>query len=86
MNTLAIIPGMQGAPEILLIIFVILLLFGSKKLPELARSLGKSLNEFKRGQTESLPEKKQKKTVAPATDSAAEADKPEEPEKPNVDA
>jgi sec-independent protein translocase protein TatA len=47
---------MQGAPEILLIVFVILLLFGAKKLPELARSLGKSLNEFKRGQTEKLPE------------------------------
>ena len=66
MNTLAIIPGMQGAPEILLIIFVILLLFGSKKLPELARSLGKSLNEFKRGQTESLPEKKEEKPAEPA--------------------
>ncbi len=52
MNTLAIIPGMSGVPEILLIVFVIILLFGSKKLPELARSLGKSLNEFKRGQAE----------------------------------
>lgn len=58
MTPVALIPGMQGAPEILLIIFVILLLFGSKKLPELARSLGKSLNEFKRGQTESTPDKK----------------------------
>jgi len=75
MNTLAIIPGMQGAPEILLIIFVVLLLFGSKKLPELARSLGKSLNEFKRGQTESLPEKKEEKPAEPAD----EEKKPEEP-------
>ena len=58
MNTLSIIPGMQGAPEILLIVFVVLLLFGAKKLPELARSLGKSLNEFKRGQHESSPEEK----------------------------
>lgn len=65
MNPLALIPGMQGAPEILLIVFVILLLFGSKKLPELARSLGKSLNEFKRGQTESEPEKKIEKPVDP---------------------
>lgn len=62
MNTLALIPGMQGVPEILLIVFVVLLLFGSKKLPELARSLGKSLNEFKRGQTESLPEKKKEES------------------------
>ena len=46
-----------GVTEILIIVFVILLLFGSKKIPELFRSLGKSLNEFKRGQTESDPEK-----------------------------
>ncbi|QHI69081.1 twin-arginine translocase TatA/TatE family subunit [Tichowtungia aerotolerans] len=59
MNIFALIPGMQGAPEILLIVFVVILLFGGKKLPELARSLGKSINEFKRGQTESLPEKKE---------------------------
>ncbi|MBI9021258.1 MAG: twin-arginine translocase TatA/TatE family subunit [Verrucomicrobia bacterium] len=64
---------MQGAPEILLIVFVILLLFGSKKLPELARSLGKSLNEFKKGQTESAPEKKIEKTAE------AEPEKTEEP-------
>lgn len=66
MNTLALIPGMSGAPEILLIIFVVLLLFGSKKLPELARSLGKSLNEFKKGQTESAPEKKVEKQAEAA--------------------
>jgi sec-independent protein translocase protein TatA len=58
MKLFALIPGMQGLPEILLIVFVIILLFGGKKLPELARSLGKSLNEFKRGQTESLPDPK----------------------------
>ena len=70
MNTLALIPGMQGLPEILLIVFVIILLFGGKKLPELARSLGKSLNEFKRGQSESLPEKKEDTPTRPETDSA----------------
>jgi sec-independent protein translocase protein TatA len=74
MNTIALIPGMSGAPEILLIIFVILLLFGSKKLPELARSLGKSLNEFKRGQTESTPEKKVEKQ-AESTDDETDAEK-----------
>ena len=52
METLAIIPGMQGHTEIILIIFVILLLFGAKKLPELSRSIGKSLGEFKKGQKE----------------------------------
>ena len=51
--------GMPGNTEIILIIFVILLLFGAKKLPELSRSLGKSLGEFKKGQKEgSEPDKK----------------------------
>ena len=49
METLAIIPGMQGGPEVLLVLFIILLLFGAKKLPDLSRSLGKSLGEFKKG-------------------------------------
>ncbi len=52
MDILAFIPGMQGHTEIILVIFVILLLFGAKKLPELSRSLGKSLGEFKKGQKE----------------------------------
>lgn len=36
-----------GGPEMILIFVVILLLFGGKKLPELARGLGKGLREFK---------------------------------------
>jgi len=39
---------MPGHWEILLIIFVILLLFGGKKFPELAKGLGKGLREFKK--------------------------------------
>lgn len=46
-----------GAPEIILIIVVMLLLFGSKKIPDLARSLGKSMNEFKKGREEGLTSK-----------------------------
>ena len=37
-----------GGGEILLILFIILLLFGAKKLPELAKGLGKGINEFKK--------------------------------------
>ena len=36
-----------GTGELLIIFLVILLLFGAKKLPELARGLGKGINEFK---------------------------------------
>jgi len=60
MDTLAFIPGMQGHTEVILVIFIILLLFGAKKLPELSRSLGKSLGEFKKGQKEGTePEEKE---------------------------
>ncbi|VGO15530.1 Sec-independent protein translocase protein TatA [Pontiella desulfatans] len=51
MNTLGLM-GMPGHTEIILIVFIIVLLFGAKKLPELSRSLGKSLGEFKKGQRE----------------------------------
>jgi sec-independent protein translocase protein TatA len=41
--------GNLGAGEIILILLVILLLFGAKKIPELARGLGKGMSEFKKG-------------------------------------
>ncbi|MFN3561993.1 MAG: twin-arginine translocase TatA/TatE family subunit [Chloroherpetonaceae bacterium] len=39
-----------GFQELIIIFIIILLLFGAKKLPELARGLGKGINEFKRAQ------------------------------------
>ncbi|WP_367913641.1 twin-arginine translocase TatA/TatE family subunit [Leadbetterella sp. DM7] len=39
--------GSLGGSEIFVILFVILLFFGAKKLPELARGLGKGIKEFK---------------------------------------
>ena len=41
-----------GLVEILIILFIIILLFGARKLPELARGLGKSISEFKKGMKE----------------------------------
>jgi sec-independent protein translocase protein TatA len=38
----------MNAPEIIMIVAVILLFFGAKRLPELTRSVGKSIGEFKR--------------------------------------
>lgn len=49
-----------GMPEILVIFFIILLLFGAKKLPELAKGLGKGLKEFKQATKE--PEIEEKKS------------------------
>ncbi len=47
-----------GAPELLLIFFVILLLFGAKKLPELAQGLGKGIREFKKAMKETTDDVK----------------------------
>lgn len=51
MNTLAFLQNING-PEILLIFLVVLLLFGAKRLPELFRSFGKSIREFKKATSE----------------------------------
>ncbi len=55
-----------GAPELLIIAIVILVLFGGAKLPELARSLGKARGEFKKGLEEhdSGPAKNEAKSEA----------------------
>lgn len=44
--------GPIGGPEMVMIFIVILLLFGAKKLPELARGVGKSMGEFKKAREE----------------------------------
>ena len=51
--------AMLGTPEMLMIGGVLVLLFGARKLPELARSMGSSLTQFKKGMRDDpeLPEK-----------------------------
>ena len=41
-----------GAPELIIILLIIMLIFGGAKLPKLARSLGESSKEFKKGLAE----------------------------------
>lgn len=45
-------PAWIGTPEMVLIFLAVLLLFGAKRLPEIARSLGKASNEFKKARRE----------------------------------
>ncbi|TWU06025.1 twin-arginine translocase TatA/TatE family subunit [Stieleria varia] len=52
--------GFPGMPEMLIVLFLALLLFGGAKLPSLMRNLGKSANEFKRGMNESLDDDDEK--------------------------
>jgi sec-independent protein translocase protein TatA len=62
-----------GIWQIVIIVLVIAVLFGAKKIPELARSLGKAKGEFKKGLVEGEKEE--------AADADAEADKAAEPVK-----
>lgn len=57
--------GRIGLPEILIVVFIVLLLFGAKRIPELFRSLGKSLNEFKKGMADGESERKPDKPSEP---------------------
>jgi sec-independent protein translocase protein TatA len=50
MNVLAF--GAPGPSEWMLILVIVLVLFGAKKLPELARGLGQSMNEFRKAREE----------------------------------
>jgi sec-independent protein translocase protein TatA len=50
--------GMPGLPELLIILLVVVVLFGAKRLPELARGLGSSLKEFRKGRDEADQELK----------------------------
>lgn len=51
-----------GMTEILIVAFIIILLFGAKRLPELARGLGSSIKSFKKGINEDVEEKTSSKT------------------------
>ena len=62
-----------GGPEILIIFVIVLLLFGAKKIPELARGLGKSMGEFKKAREEFEDEIKR---AADDVDTEKKADTP----------
>ncbi len=80
-QNLAFIEGI-GGPELMMIMFVILLLFGGKKLPELAKGLGKSVREFKKAASGVEEEFKRAIEEAPETSTPA----PVTPAKPKLPA
>ena len=55
---LAIIPGVTGGWELLLILALVLLLFGPKRLPEIAEAMGKSIRKFKTATSQATDEVK----------------------------
>ena len=54
-----------GGPELIIILIVILLLFGARKLPDLARSLGSSAKEFRKGIEEGLEDDESEQAETP---------------------
>jgi len=54
-----------GFNELLVILFIILLLFGAKRLPELMRSLGRGAKEFKKGMSETEDDQKKDEPKPP---------------------
>ena len=62
-----------GIPEIILIVVVVLLLFGAKRIPELARSLGKAQHEYKKAKDALMEEAEDlQKTVEKAAETKKE--------------
>lgn len=70
-----------GAPEILLILVIVLILFGAKRLPELARGLGQSMNEFRKAREDFETELHKSGQPAPSAELRESAKSPEEDKK-----
>ena len=51
--------GLFSGPHILILLLLLILLFGSRRIPDLARSLGRSIGEFKKGRAEGEMEAKE---------------------------
>lgn len=57
-----------GWPELVIVLVVVLLLFGAKRLPEIARSVGKSTKEFKKGMRDTAVEEDETDDEKTSTD------------------
>jgi len=75
--------GNLGFMEILLILVVVLLLFGAKRLPEIGASFGKSIREFKRGLSDvgNLREERLEQLPGPAARGREEDEVRQEPKR-----
>ena len=62
-----------GAPELIIILVIVLLIFGASRLPEIARSLGRSSREFKQGMKEGAIDE-------PDAEGASTEARPQEPQ------
>ena len=66
-----------GPPELIIALVIVLLLFGGKKLPEIARGLGRAQHEFREGMHGDAPANES--PTAPATSTSTPTEAPEAP-------
>ena len=74
-----------GTSELLIILFIILLVFGSKKLPELAQGLGRGIREFKKATNEIQDELDLNKPIEPPTSNKQKVKDEEKTENSDTD-
>jgi sec-independent protein translocase protein TatA len=68
--------GMPSGPDLIVLLIIVLVLFGAKRLPELARGLGQSVNEFKKAKEEF--DKEVAKPATPSTPAVTDTAKDEQ--------
>ena len=69
--------GGLGGPELIIILVILVLLFGAKKIPELAKGLGTGMREFRKGSSGNyeVEEEKKKEEELSSNEEGVEADK-----------
>ena len=98
MNHLALLSNF-GGPDLIIILLIVLVLFGAKKLPELARGMGQAVKEFQKakdefsdelhnaGKSDAKPDVRQAQATVPRIESAPTArEVPPQPEQPQTSA
>jgi sec-independent protein translocase protein TatA len=77
---LAVIPGLGtvGPTELIIVLTIILLLFGAKRIPELAKGLGSGIREFKKGTRGEVDEEKKDEELTSGADKDTHADRRQE--------
>jgi sec-independent protein translocase protein TatA len=74
--------GLPSGPDLVVLLVIVLILFGAKRLPELARGLGQSVNEFKKAKEEFDKEVSKTSGTSSPAEVSSPATLPGDPQKP----